>query len=495
MNRQKLFSTSSANGRSTRYEHALVIGGSMAGLLAARVLADHVDRVTIIERDHLPADPAFRPGVPQMRHNHVLLARGQQILETLFPGLGTELAAAGAQSIDWCADLERSGPPGPALRFASDIQIYTCSRELLEWCVRRRVARHPHIHFHTACRVTDLVFDEQGMRVIGVQMSPRSTTPDDQTTPTRLLADLVVDASGRNSRAPRWLAAHGYPTPTETIIDSHVGYATRYYEPDPTFQQNWKGMAVYTRTHGAGILPLEQGQWSVLLTGIGEHAPPNDEAGFLAFIQNLNQPDIYAALQHAQPISPIYGYRRTENRWRHYERLTCQPDNFLVLGDAVCALNPTYGQGMTNAALGAITLDRCLRQQRRGNHYKHQARLAARFQRQLARNLRDPWMLATSADRSAARTEEDTRFVNRLVHAYMDQLYMLTRRNRHIALARYHVIHLLKPPISLFYPGMALPVIGYWIRTGLARLRAPRNTSSSHQQSPDLNANGITSVR
>src|SRR5579862_9756446 len=87
---------------------AIVIGGSMAGLFAARVLADHFDRVTIFDRDSFPATPRFRPGVPQSRHAHGLLERGRLVMEHLFPGLSADLTAAGAEIV-----------PGPAMLWMS----------------------------------------------------------------------------------------------------------------------------------------------------------------------------------------------------------------------------------------------------------------------------------------------------------------------------------------------------------------------------------------
>jgi 2-polyprenyl-6-methoxyphenol hydroxylase-like FAD-dependent oxidoreductase len=454
----------------TRHKHAVVIGGSIAGLLAARVLADHADRITIVERDRLPADPAFRPGVPQMRHVHFLLVRGRQILETLFPGLCEELTAAGGHIVDWGTDLKSYGPNGWALRFESDLRTVSVSRELLEWAIRRRVLQHPRIRVQEASQVTDLVFDPQGTRVTGVQLSARSGEPGTAAASTTLAADLVVDASGRHSRAPRWLAAHGYEEPTETVIDSGIGYATRYYELDPSLQPTWRGISIYTFTYGAGMLSLEQGRWICTVTSLDNEALPTDEAAFLSAIRSLSEPHIYEALKHAQPISPVYGYRRTENRWRHYERLSRQPDNFLVLGDAVCALNPTYGQGMTSAALGALTLDRCLRQQRKRQRHGHRSGLAARFQRQLARTLRAPWLMATSVDAAAARSTTDAGLMSRLAHAYIHQMYLMTRKNSRVALARYRVMHLVAPPSSLLYPSVAVPVLGNWLRGMVASL-------------------------
>jgi 2-polyprenyl-6-methoxyphenol hydroxylase-like FAD-dependent oxidoreductase len=456
------FASIRRNRQPQRREHAIVIGGSMAGLLAARVLADHVEQVTIIDRDRFPAEPVFRPGTPQARHTHVLLLRGQQILETLFPGLKAELADAGVPMFDWCADMARHGPHGWALRFPSDFQVYSCSRHLLEWSIRRRLARHPAVHFREACRVTDLLMDESGSQVLGVKLVERS--PEAARAGTTLAADMVIDASGRDSRAPQWLANHGYAAPTETVIDSKVGYATRYYRIDPSQATNLKGLGIYTQTRGSGFLEIEGSRWSVTLTGFGQDAPPSDEAGFQAFIHKFERTELVSALQHAQPISPIYGYRRTENRWRHYERLDRRPENFLILGDAVCALNPTYGQGLTAAALAALDLDHCLRQGSFNNP-------ALRFQRRLARSLRAPWLMATSADSQAMGSHTSQSLASRLMHRYIDQLYGLTRRNRRVALARYRVMHLLAPPISLLSPAVALPVIHHWLWSSLIPFR------------------------
>src|SRR5436305_10724632 len=89
-------------------DHAIVIGASMAGLLAARVLSDHFSKVTIIDRDRLPSGAQNRRGVPQGLHTHVLLERGEEILNAIFPGISLELEQAGAPRLDgprdtiWC---------------------------------------------------------------------------------------------------------------------------------------------------------------------------------------------------------------------------------------------------------------------------------------------------------------------------------------------------------------------------------------------------------
>jgi 2-polyprenyl-6-methoxyphenol hydroxylase-like FAD-dependent oxidoreductase len=267
--------------------HALVIGGSITGLLAARVLSDHFEQVTVVERDRFPDEPQWRPGVPQSHHAHVLLTKGQQILEELFP--------------------------------------------------------------------------------------------------------------------------------------------------------------------------IEGGRWIAILAGIAKDYPPTDEAGFLDFARTLRSPVLYEAIKDAQPISPIYSYRRTENCLRHYEKLSRFPENFIAIGDAVCAFNPVYGQGMTIAALGALTLNQCLKQQQRGDLIG----LAKRFQKQLAKVNATPWMMATSEDFRWETTEGGRpNWVTRLMHHYLDQVLLLAIESPKTYNVWLEVLHLKKTPTALFQPGILMRLLG-----------------------------------
>jgi flavin-dependent dehydrogenase len=305
--------------------HALVIGSSIAGLVAARVLLNHFERVTVVERDHLPQAPEPRPGVPQASHVHVLLIQGQKILEQLFPGLEAELIAAGAPLVDWTADLPWLNVWGWASRFPSNLVSLTCSRSLLEWLVRRRLNTYPNLQFLQACQVKGLMANKSKSRVTGVKLHFR-----DEPHEAELAADLVVDASGRNSQMPKWLEALDYPPPSETVVNSFLGYSTRWYERPENFQADWKLLNVSYKLphdqHGGVLYSVEKNRWVVTLVGIGRDYPPTDEAGFLEFVRNLRSPVIYEAIKDARPISPIYGYRRTENCWRHYEKLSRLPE-------------------------------------------------------------------------------------------------------------------------------------------------------------------------
>ena len=444
--------------------HALVIGGSIAGLVAARVLVNHFDRVTIVERDRLPKQPVPRQGVPQANHVHVLLTQGQWILEQLFPGLEAELAACGAPTIDWIADWSVLGVWGWQPRFPSGLSSRTTSRNLLEWLLRRRLAACERLQFLENSKVQGLLTDANKSKVAGVRLCFRAgAATGTQLKSWELAADLVVDATGRNSSMPEWLAALDYQPPQKTVVNSFLGYASRWYQRPEGFFADWKGLEVMSKPpdngRGGELYPVEGNHWMVSLGGIGQDYPPNDEAGFLNFARSLRSPIIYEAIKDAQPLSPIYSYRNTESRLYHYEKLSRLPEGLVVVGDAACALNPLYGQGMTVAALGALTLDKCLHQQFRHNKGDLTG-LTKRFQKQLARVNSMPWLMATGEDfRFVTTVGSQPDRMTRLMHQYLDQVLLLSVDHPEIYRTFAEVVHMVKPLGVLFRLGILAQVL------------------------------------
>ncbi|MDB5310297.1 MAG: monooxygenase FAD-binding protein, partial [Gemmataceae bacterium] len=342
--------------------HAVVVGGSLAGMLAARVLSDHFDIVTLLERDRLPVTPAARPGLPQGRHVHVLLERGRGAMERFLPGLTGDLVRAGAERLDATRDVAWMSPYGWYVRFPGDLLLLASTRDLIDWGVRARVAALPNVRIHQGAEVTGLVRGPgDGARVAGVRLRPRTADAEAGRGGAVLAADLVVVADGRHSRLPDWLTALGYEPPEETVVNSFQGYASRLYRPPAGFQADWKSLYIQQAPpadpRGGLVVPVEGGLWVVSLVGGDGDYPPTDEAGFLAFARSLRSPAVYEAIAAAEPLTPIAGQRATENRQRHYARLGRFPEGVVAVGDAVCAFNPVYGQGMTAAALGAEVLD------------------------------------------------------------------------------------------------------------------------------------------
>ena len=285
-------------------------------------------------------------------------------------------------------------------------------------------------------------------RITGVKLRAASDVADQHS----ISADLVVDATGRHSKLPQWLAAVGYEKPPETQVNSFLGYASRWYQrPTDAIAE---GVIIAAKpgesTRGGVLYPVEGDCWIVTLSGISGDYPAADEAGFLAFAKSLRQPILYDHIKTADPCSPIHCYRSTENQWRHYERLSAMPSGVVALGDAVCCFNPAYGQGMTAAALGAMTLQQCLQKARQTPqpiHWEQQ------FQCQLAKTLNTPWLMATGEDFRWPKTEgKRPTWLARRLQGYFDRILQLSLTDPEAHRAFIEVAHLVKPPTTLFTP-------------------------------------------
>jgi 2-polyprenyl-6-methoxyphenol hydroxylase-like FAD-dependent oxidoreductase len=431
------------------------------------VLINYFERVTIIERDHLPDSAESRKGVPQARHLHNMVMQGWNILETFFPGMGEELIAAGAPRIEWPADLLWLGRTGWSPRFYAGVSTYSCSRNLMEWRIRRRITASEKVHLIEGHTVTGLVPDADRRSIIGVQVQPYA--PSDKESEgngsatsggaTEMYADLVVDASGRGSQTPRWLESMGYATPTQTVIKPYVGYGTRYYTRPDGSMPDWKVLLVQSRppanNRAAGLFLLENNEWILTLVGVGGDYPPTDEEGYLEFIRSLPDPELYNFIKECWPSSPIYSYRIPQNRLIHFEKMPTWPERFIVLGDAVCGFNPTYGHGISVSAQAALALNDCLREQRQRKPDGDLTGLARNFQHKLYPVVSAPWLFTSGEDMRYPTTEGGKRdWMTRLVHWYVDgvMLYAIKSPNGHRTLIE--VMHLLKPPAALLRPSI-----------------------------------------
>lgn len=382
------------------YDRAVVVGGGIAGLVAARILAGHFAQVTIVERDLLPDLPDFRPGVPQAYHAHTILPQGQAMLEQLFPGLAEQLMAKGAIPMTKTADtaLFLSGAwRKPPESFA--VAIVGCSRPLLETTLYQRLAVQPQIRIIQEYEVGGLAADNRVRRATGVKIRHRHDILEGESI---LPADLVVNASGRYSHAPHWLQALGYPPPLDTIVDALAGYASRIYQRPADFAGDWQAMyirpAPQNSSRGGIILPLEGDRWQVTLIGMANDHPPTSDEDFLAFARTLPTDRLYEAIKNAQPLTSVHGYRLTANRLRGYDRLSRYLEGFVAIGDAVHTMNPVYAQGVTLAAGDSLALDRVLKAHRRQQGVGDLTSLASTFQKELRKELTSSWRLGTRED-------------------------------------------------------------------------------------------------
>lgn len=452
--------------------HAVVIGGSIAGILAARVLSNYFTQITVIDRDTFPDAPAHRKGAPQSHHAHGLLERGHMIIEQLFPGITEELRSNGASTFRNVVPLALVSPAGKLRTEKVDHEAVFFSRYFMEWHIRQRLTEQAGIRFISNCEVTDLLTTQDRQQVTGVRMRHRGGANQVET----LEADLIVDASGRHSKAPEWLVSMGYDAPPEETINSDIGYASRFYARPANFPAEWEGIIINGRPpHNPRcglILPIEHDRWHVTMGGFAGNYPPTDEAGFLQWARDLPDPSIYEAIRVAEPITPIKGYRTPQNRLRHFERLDHLPQRFIATGDSVCAFNPIYGQGMTTSALDALALDASLRQQR----LRPEAGFELRFQRRIAQTVAAPWLIATGEDlrwEGIQLQGTKPRFGLRWIQRYMNLVLQQAREDLMVSQAYFNVLNMIDTPESLMNPR----VLGRVFAGTL--VRAVRNTQTN----------------
>ncbi|MFJ6660272.1 FAD-dependent oxidoreductase [Streptomyces sp. NPDC091377] len=431
---------------------AVVLGGSLAGLLAARVLAGRAGRVTVVERDTLPDGPRPRRGVPQARHVHQLWSGGARALEALLPGLTARLLAGGAHRLPVTTDMVALSPHGWFRRWDESQFMLLCTRDLLDATVRELVLADRRIE--VAGRTEVLGLTGTRTAVTGVRLRPL-----DGSGAYTLAAPLVVDATGLASRAPHWLTALGLPAPAVREVDAGFAYATRLHRAPEGAQERFPVVNVQpvpsTGRPGRGgvLMPVENGHWLVTLYGTRGGEPTTDPGDFMRYArEELRHPVIAELLEHAEPLTDIAYSRSTVNRRHFYERLPVWPENFVVLGDAVAAFNPVYGQGMSVAARGATALGGAVRE-----HGWGRPGLARRAQRAIARPVAAAWALAIGQDVFyPGATEAGPGRRDRLLAAYVGRLMYTATGNGRVARRVTDVMSLERRAESLLAPDILL---------------------------------------
>jgi len=427
---------------------AVVVGAGLGGLPAARALADYFEHVVVLERDTLPLDASHRTGTPQARHTHGLLSGGQRALNDLFPGFAQDLAAAGAVPLRFALDnrLERPGfDPFPKRDLG--LTVYAMSRPLIEFTVRRRVEQHANITIREHCHVRDLVASTNDT-ISAIRFENGNGQSE------TLATDLVVDASGHGGFTNDFLRSVHQPRPKETIIGVDIVYATTVftdYEP-----VDWKAVMTFNPPGQGGvagiILPIEGNRWIVTLVGHHGTRPPTDWTGFIAYAQQLRTPTIYKALKHAKQCVEITRFGFPASVRRHFDQLEEFPRGLLPFGDAICRFNPTYGQGMSVAALEAYQLRGLL--ERHAGEPDPLAGLATDFFTEAALLVDTPWFLAAPPDLADPRTtgQRPENFEQAL--AFSEGLFQLAAADPAVHKLLFEVLQLLKPRSALNDPDL-----------------------------------------
>jgi 2-polyprenyl-6-methoxyphenol hydroxylase-like FAD-dependent oxidoreductase len=422
--------------------HAVVIGASVAGLLTAAVLSETYPKVTVYDRDTLPADPGPRRGVPQSRQLHAIQARGVQALDELLPGFKDEMVAAGGVLCDMQGDAHWYLDDYLLKPASTGLEGIGISRPLLEALIRSRVAQLPNV---TICADTEVTaLDVAGGAVAGVTVAQARTQG---AAAQQVAADLVVDAAGRGTRTPVWLTELGFPAPAATRIRAGLTYVSRSYTRGPKQLDGRFGslLAPYPgKPVGGAVLRQEGDRFVVLLAGMVGTEPPLDEAGMIAYAERLSCPDIAAVMRESTPLSDPLKYTHPESVWHHYETLSAYLGGFLVIGDAFCTFNPIYGQGMTIAALEALRL--------RALVNTGVSDLAVRYFSTVGKLVAEAWETSASTDLRFPQVEGKRRTGAGLMNAYGEKFRAAASVDPVLGRTFLRVANMIDKPAKLLSP-------------------------------------------
>lgn len=420
----------------------VVVGAGVAGLLAARAVAEHATSVVVLDRDRLPAAGVPRARVPQGRQLHILLSAGLEHLGGSFPGIEEQLEGLGAARIDGVGAWVHQGG-GYRMRGDLGRAGLSLTRPLLEQVIRERVADLPRVSIEQDATVERV--EVSGRRVTGVVVEGR-----------RRPADLVVDASGRNSGIVHELARAGVLDPPVTQVGIDVGYVSFFLRRSPG---DFEGqVAIVIGNPGpfrsGAALPVEGQRWHVMLSGVHGDAPPATAEGVAAFARSLASPVIAQLIEHCQRVSDIESYRFPSSQRRHYEKAPDLLTGLVTLGDASSSFDPVYGQGMTSAALQAVALGRVV--DRVGLRCPD---LPERFHRKAARVIDAPWRIAVGGDFGHPGTTGPKPLGTSWLNGYTVRVIRAAHTSLPVARAFNRVLQLEDPPATLLRPDVVARVL------------------------------------
>lgn len=424
---------------------AVVAGGSMAGLCAARVLADAFDEVVVLDRDEFPTEPRIRDGAPQTSQPHGMLEAGRVTLEALCPGFCEDVRAAGGLELNMSRDLTWYHHGGLMADAAAELPALYASRPLFEHLVRDRVRALDAVQLRGGCTLFDYEYDADAGRVTGVRFR------DADGTARGLGATLVVDATGRTSRTPKWLEAHGYPAPAVDEVTVDVTYSTVHIHRPPSARTGALVGPEPDRPRGAAMLPAEGNRWEIVLQGIHGERSPADRETFVEWAHDLPVDDIARQVTEREWLSDVRRYPFPASVRRRYEELDAFPDGLVVTGDAIASFNPIYGQGMSVAALEALVLSHELGEGLDG--------LAPRFFSRASTPVEEAWRLAVGNDFNFPETTGPKPFGTDLFNGYVARLLRRARRDGTLTEAFFRVFRLERSATSLLHPRIVWRVL------------------------------------
>lgn len=436
---------------------AIVIGASISGLLAAKVLSEHYDDVVLVERDRQNESISPRKGVPQGQHGHLLWSGGMDIIHRYFPDLKDELHTRGGVVYDNSKGMRWFHHGVWKARVDSGLKIHAQTRPLLEHCIRERVVALDNVRYLDGHSLHSVLHDAQANRVTGAVLND-SRAKD---CPKTIDSELVIDCSGRTGSVMHSLTENGLAAPPVDTVGVDIGYATRIYQPPQEELRDWKSMVIYPKAPNSYlwgvIFPIENDNWMVTLVGVhGHYLKSDDPADFLDFARKLDRPELHGLISRATPLTPVKRLRFSGTQRRRVENWKAAPAGLVALGDSVCSLNPLYGQGITVCAQQAAVLDQCL------NDFRDKALDASfvldYFDR-VSSVVDTAWLLATSSDFLYPETTGKRPVLSPIIGWYISRLLRLSSSSPTVLLRFLEVLHFTRPLPSLLAPSVLVRVL------------------------------------
>ena len=435
---------------------AVVVGASIAGLFAARALSDFVQGVVVLDGESLDTGFAPRKAVPQGNHIHAILPPAYQSLKRLLPGVIDKLLADGAHLFDGGRDIKWKHLGHWLVRGKTGQTFIGATRPFFEYHLRQHVESLDNVTILSGHRLLEWKMDPSRERVLGVVVQG----PEKQR---ELDSELTVDARGSGSTLPKELMQLGFPKPETEVVEVDLTYTSCLctapeFSPDwnlllmdPDAPKKWKG----------GILErVEADRWIVTLWGYFGARAPTDDVGFRAYAESLDEPDIGEFLALAEPVSEYKQYRIPKCHLHRFDRLKRFPDRLLVLGDAVCKLNPIYGQGMTKAAKEGFFLWELLSQVTENG--SDLSGFSDQFRRKMGNvGAHWAWQLTSGSDLAYPQARGNRPLNLNFINWYVSRLFARAETKLEVRKALMDAMGLVKPPESIMRPSLILRALGF----------------------------------
>ncbi|WP_270573449.1 FAD-dependent oxidoreductase [Bacillus glycinifermentans] len=433
-------------------EKAVVIGGGIAGKLAAKALSHFFQQVIIVEADQEYKEKAPRKRVPQSHHPHVLLKRGEEAIEMLFPGIMSQLIEDGSIITDFTNDLKWHHFGYWKERFSGDFPMVQQSRPMFEWHLQRRVEEVPNITTLYETKVEQLLVNKHDHTVLGVRVRFLKTGLAEE-----LAAGLVVDASGSASKSTDWLRALDIKVKEEKA-KIQLFYATRFYSHQKQEHLEWHNLLISPsfpdNPYGAYIQTLEENRFSVTFSGYANASPPQTDDEFISYAKRLPVPDVLQFLEGAEPLSDIKIYRVPAQVRRRFDQAKNMPEGFCIIGDAHCRFDPLFGQGISVAAMQALELQASLSRAK-----KACKGFSQRFHKRISTIIDVPWEMATTEALRHPEIKGERTFVQPFKQWYCKKVYELSASDPEIYIRLVRVMNLIRSPLHLFHPKVLFPIL------------------------------------